>query len=797
MSNVGVRADSLDSEEFERFAVDLSKILFNNQQVHGFPEGKDQGIDGLDDSTNPTLVIQAKRWSPYKTNAKKQVVEEIQKIQQTAIDFSWTNDFHYVFVTSVGLTPQVQHDLRCEFPQLFPSDKYLIDKARINELSSAACCENVFRKYKLIGGNLSTILTEHRFRILSEDFPTFNPHYYVETEFLQKAHELIMNRHILLVHGNPGVGKTSLCKMLGNLFANSFSLDSDKKTKVIWRSLDEAQDVIKEYSESFKADDRILFIVFDDFLGSNSLETDTSELQKLDRLLDRLRYTANLYIVLNSRTQILKSARQQFNNLDAKLSGDLRDSIAVLDMLEYNDLDRAKILRSNLEQVYSRRSDIDKERFQSNYEQLRQPIKKSFSFSRTIEKQYYEIIEHKNFNPRLIEYISNHFADDPDVLGFIQHTLNNPEYIYNPIFERLSSNEQWLLFNLFAFTGRETEEAKLAQSTKNYSSSEFDPYLAIEKLNQSWFGFKKLGVGEREVGFANPGIVDFLDRKNKSIRFLDEIREKSQFLDQIRNTTSMVEFYSTIWERWDAFQDSMKFQGERIVTLIKFQDDTEICIDLLADALNTYDGIWNLDYSNGWRIIFSALSDRSDDLLHQFFGIILQPDIQEDCFTRIFNPELLDINEFDSLIEIVEPMIMEFCKFDISAGAFGDLRSENPGYELVSAIYEAKRDLIQQQLDSPEDYSDSIQEQISDGLRDDEIEDSVFADTLSSECGNLLELYEPLDNFDITEISDLISKIRDSMENQFDEEERDSGSSFSSGPTNRYEIDRVLDCPLN
>ncbi|PKA95922.1 hypothetical protein A9A89_2204, partial [Bifidobacterium psychraerophilum DSM 22366] len=314
-----------------------------------------------------------------------------------------------------------------------------------------------------------------------------------------------------------------------------------------------------------------------------------------------------------------------------------------------------------------------------------------FSFSRTIEKQYYEIIEHKNFNPRLIEYISNHFVDDADVLGFIQHTLNNPEYIYNPIFERLSSNEQWLLFNLFAFTGRETEEAKLAQSTKNFSSSEFDPYLAIEKLNQSWFGFKKIGVGEREVGFANPGIVDFLDRKNKSIRFLDKIREKSQFLDQIRNTTTMVEFYSTMWERWDAFQDSMKFQGERIVTLIKFQDDTEICIDLLANALNTYDGTWNLDYSNGWRIIFSALSDRSDDLLHQFFGILLQPDIQEDCFTRIFNPELLDINEFDSMIEIVEPMIMEFCKFDISAEAFGDLRSENPGYELVAAIHEAKK----------------------------------------------------------------------------------------------------------
>ncbi|HEC2193796.1 TPA: restriction endonuclease, partial [Staphylococcus delphini] len=56
------RLDSMDTDCFEKFAVELVRRKFDIEAFQGFPRGKDDGIDGIDDIKNHTFILQAKRW---------------------------------------------------------------------------------------------------------------------------------------------------------------------------------------------------------------------------------------------------------------------------------------------------------------------------------------------------------------------------------------------------------------------------------------------------------------------------------------------------------------------------------------------------------------------------------------------------------------------------------------------------------------------------------------------------------------------------------------------------------------
>ena len=79
---IEIRADGLETAEFEKFAIELVKRKFKNKNLHGFTEGRDNGIDGIDDMISHNLILQAKRSKANKTHtsAVKELKEEIDKI---------------------------------------------------------------------------------------------------------------------------------------------------------------------------------------------------------------------------------------------------------------------------------------------------------------------------------------------------------------------------------------------------------------------------------------------------------------------------------------------------------------------------------------------------------------------------------------------------------------------------------------------------------------------------------------------------------------------------------------------
>ena len=143
MNNIGIRADALDEESFECFANDLCSGIFG-KEIHGFSRGRDSGIDGIDDIKNPSIIIQAKRWTPSKRSAYYEIDTEIEKIRKTIQNMQWRGPIKYVVVTSAGLSPSVQARLRKKNNDLLSDENCLLDASRINQYANDQNLQEIF-----------------------------------------------------------------------------------------------------------------------------------------------------------------------------------------------------------------------------------------------------------------------------------------------------------------------------------------------------------------------------------------------------------------------------------------------------------------------------------------------------------------------------------------------------------------------------------------------------------------------------------------------------------------------------
>ncbi|WP_040978416.1 restriction endonuclease [Oceanobacillus jeddahense] len=140
----------LTPTDFEAFARRIVSIILG-KEIIGFGEGKDDGIDGLDDINSPTIVVQAKRYqSRTPLNSFKKIVKrEIDKIRNTAKKYEWNNNYEYVIVTSMDLNPLARKEIRDYAGSLIPSDKNIIDGVLLQDLADKQKFHETFVLYNL------------------------------------------------------------------------------------------------------------------------------------------------------------------------------------------------------------------------------------------------------------------------------------------------------------------------------------------------------------------------------------------------------------------------------------------------------------------------------------------------------------------------------------------------------------------------------------------------------------------------------------------------------------------------
>ncbi|ALD71266.1 restriction endonuclease [Streptococcus gordonii] len=699
--DIGIRADGMTTSDFENFAIEIVKKKFDNSSLHGFKEGRDDGIDGIDDISSPSLVIQAKRWQVTKNHATavKLLKEEIDKIALTKEKYGWKNDFNYVIVISMGLSPANLKEIRdyadTIIPNAIPTDDYIIFSSTLITLSQHPEYRDIFIKYGLLEKDITNVLRNIKLKNIEAEskdyFSDFDAHYFVETRFLGEAYHILQREHILLIQGPAGIGKTTTCSMLGNLFLNNNKNIFD----IIMRRVEDINEVLRLYNENYRDnEDRNLLVVFDDFLGRNEFDVGERVLQDIKKLYSASTNTNNLFICLNSRTQILQDATLinfEFQKLiDEKFTEQRR---FIIDLSKYSDIDRAYIFRKVFERKVQYLTSADKVELVEKYNNL-------------IGKDWKRIVRHRNYFPRSIELIANNFKEaSGSFYDYVMYYLDHPNQLYNNLFDNLKIEEKYLLFSLLQFDAYPVEEEWLINSLHTLELNPiFDFKKSLKKLDGSWLAFTKESFDSiSKVDFFNPSIIDFLNDKLKEYPNITKtITQNSIYLHQLCKgcdsyilgelNDTQVMFFSKLLADWNNFKDKDDFIGEKILSIIYLNQFSKFKTDF-EELLRIYDGWNNLNiYNNGWKNIINQIYFSDNKAIKRIFLTILD---DKTVLDKLINSPYLDSEELDAIVNAISEIIYEVSieDDDYQEGSLKEMYC-------YSVFRQKKIELLQDYLDS-------------------------------------------------------------------------------------------------
>ncbi|MBN6774217.1 restriction endonuclease [Pseudomonas granadensis] len=309
---------------------------------------------------------------------------------------------------------------------------------------------------------------------------------FVQTRNFEWAVHKLNQLGTVIITGQAGIGKTTLAEQLILFYAkNGFEF------------LSVSHD-IHEAEQAYMLDRPQLFY-FDDFLGKNYLEAlsghEGSQIVNFIKRIHRDRATKKF--VLTSRSTILNQGR--ILN-DAFENGNVNRNEMEIKLQSLSSLDKAHILYNHIWH-----SGLSPEHVESFY----------------VDKRYHRVIGHRNFNPRIIQFITDpqRLVDIPAEAywNHITNLLDNPTRIWEHPFDAQLDDFGRFLVLLVAFNGNEILEQDLA---KAYAVGLRMPEHASFKGKRE-FGFvvrhlsnsllTRVMAGEkRSYKLFNPSLGDFL-----------------------------------------------------------------------------------------------------------------------------------------------------------------------------------------------------------------------------------------------------------------------------------------------
>ena len=801
MRRPSLLASILNPEDFQDFGNKLAERLYNKESILGTAEGRDRGIDGYDSLSAPSIIIQSKRVKDFSERALR---DEVAKIEAAKEYFGWSADFDYALIVSFNLSIDRRKRLIDASSGLISGDEFLVDSKRIDELSDNPDFEDIFRHYKLIESSLADLLRDDRLQAIeveSEHFlAAFDPEFFVETDPFYHSLEVLLRDRILLIQGDPGVGKSTMTTALAHSFANG----NPEKRTVVYRSFDKVGEVINTYNQTYRGSENALLVVFDDFLGKNYLSAAESNINQFVLLCNLVDLNDNIFVVLNSRTQILNEAKRADTSFKLKLDDSLKSKITVIDLSRYSENDKAKILRANYLKSLSGKSRNEQQQLADNYEQLR------------MKKTYWNIIKHQNFSPRLIELITSQLFDTKEYPAVVIAKLNNPEDIYNGLFDKLSHAERMYLFSLLQFRKYWLKLELLRVSLVPHSEKyEFD-FDAIEsKLTESWIRIVRVDLlQEAKIGFLNPSIVDFLDNKSSSLKA--EILEKSCLISQLEDSVSEDELLPRLFEKYSTFADRLEFSDEYLIARIKFRDNLSNLAKNLSEKILAFNGQYSFTSNfglfrhsaSGWRKLATVIEESNSTALQEVFcNLVFYASESEDIQRRMMDSVMgYGMREFDLLIEALGTLLLKTSGTNL----FEDLsEAEEEILLFKDRVIEVKAELIQSEIDHFTYDLDSAQAEIFDarisglGVAHSGAIELMLSDALDVSWGRNFAIYEELEShdWDISEIERIIEEEIERIEDE--EREENYIDAYDIWKDKQHEVespretvDDILDKPL-
>jgi len=309
---------------------------------------------------------------------------------------------------------------------------------------------------------------------------------YAPNPSLAQAREVLDNRHVLIVSGPPGVGKTTLAEIL------TFAYLREGWELVALRSLEDGFERIDDASK------QVFF--FDDFLGSIALDHRAlaAKDSELARFMQRVRKSPNARFILTTRAYILNEARQWSERIADRR---VELSTYVLDLSSYTRAIRARILYNHL---------------------AIGGLPQSYVLALLDSGELPTIIDHENYNPRIVEWMTDvlgteDIAPEDYPAAFIE-TLDNPTQLWDKAFSKhITTPARHLLIALF-LSGPQGAEVETLRTLFEAFHSRLcvdlgvarDPKDFEQSLKQLEGGFVVIEDVDVDVDFINPSVRDYL-----------------------------------------------------------------------------------------------------------------------------------------------------------------------------------------------------------------------------------------------------------------------------------------------
>lgn len=499
--------ERLADTEFEDLIGDLLSAE-ENRRYERFRRGPDLGIDLRYTAGNSLVIVQCKHYrnstiSQLRASARR----EAARLGETGVEPT-----HYRFVTSLSLTPSNKAALVEDLEGWIASEGDVLGGDDVEALLDLHPeVERRHVKLWLSGGTaLEALLNADvlaRSRALLRSIDRALP-LYVQTEAFLLAYEKLATERVCLISGQPGIGKSTLARML--------VADAVKQG---FEPVEVSNDIEEAWALSDPQIPQVFY--YDDFLGTTTLgELQKNEDQRLITFIQEVMTRPNAYFILTTREYILNQALDLYESFERAGIGRNR---FLLEIELYGQLDRAKILYNH---VYH--SDL--------------PIEARQSLARG--RRYNRIVTHPLFNPRLIEAITAGYGQEEvdeglDFVDYAISVLEDPGFFWRRIYDRQLGDAERLLLLALVSMPRPVELLDLQQAFAALAAHRGSPSdssafrAALRVLHDSLVRSGAVGT-VIVVDFVNPSVEDFLrDRVRGDHALLDDAASSAVFFDQL------------------------------------------------------------------------------------------------------------------------------------------------------------------------------------------------------------------------------------------------------------------------
>lgn len=393
---------NLSPIEFERLCSDLLTIM-EGARYQRFGEGRDDGVDLLyEDASGAKTIVQCKRYRDSSQLLSVLKHTERKKVLKLKPD-------RYCLLTTASLSPGKKDEILSIFHPYIKTTQDIIGLEELDDLLSSDRCQQAvcnvpslwLPSFKLVSTCVNNAVIGRSRSELSARMARCSR--FAWTSVCDTCLKRIETAHVVILVGDPGVGKTVTAEMLSC------------RLRLMGYDVYVSYEGVKEFEDVYQSGLKQAFL-YDDFLGSNYFDAVRNrEDAQICQFANRVSRDADKCFILTSRTTILNRGIECSSAFRIhRFAADSR----LIDVNQLSVLDKAHVLYKLLRMSRCRESAL--------VEYVR-------------DKKYWDTLKHNNFNPRVVDYIVQgesvgSVGTGIELATMLGQALSNPMEVWRDVF---------------------------------------------------------------------------------------------------------------------------------------------------------------------------------------------------------------------------------------------------------------------------------------------------------------------------------------------------------------------------